>query len=74
MNILVTGGAGYVGSILIPDLIKEKHHVKCLDRFFFGKESLSQIPSDNLELIEDDIRLFNCLFFSIFSSIELQRI
>ena len=59
MNILVTGGAGYVGSILIPDLIKEKHHVKCLDRFFFGKESLSQIPSDNLELIEDDIRLFN---------------
>jgi len=35
LNILVTGGAGYVGSILIPDLIKEKHHVKCLDKFFF---------------------------------------
>lgn len=59
MNILVTGGAGYVGSILIGDLIKEKHHVKCLDRFFFGKESLNQFTSENLELIEDDIRLFN---------------
>lgn len=59
MNILVTGGAGYVGSILIPDLIKENHHVKCLDRFFFGKESLNKLTSDNLELLEDDIRLFN---------------
>ena len=59
MNILVTGGAGYVGSILITDLIKEKHHVKCLDKFFFGKESLNGISSNQLELIEDDIRLFD---------------
>ena len=36
LTILVTGGAGYVGSVLIPSLIEDGHYVKCLDRFFFG--------------------------------------
>jgi nucleoside-diphosphate-sugar epimerase len=55
--ILVTGGAGYKGSVLIPELIDNGYHVKCLDRFFFGKEFLEQEKfSDNLELIQDDIR------------------
>jgi len=40
--ILVTGGAGYVGSALIPTLIDEGYYVKCLDRFFFGDEFLRQ--------------------------------
>ena len=34
-TVLVTGGAGYVGSVLIPELIKLNFNVKCLDRFFF---------------------------------------
>ena len=38
LNILVTGGAGYVGSVLIPSLIEDDHNVKCLDRFFFWKQ------------------------------------
>jgi nucleoside-diphosphate-sugar epimerase len=60
MNILVTGGAGYVGSNLIPELIKDGHHVKCLDRFFFGIDFLSSgVFKDNLELIKDDIRWFD---------------
>ena len=40
MKILVTGGAGYIGSVLIPELVKEGHDIKCLDRFFFVSENL----------------------------------
>jgi nucleoside-diphosphate-sugar epimerase len=60
LNILVTGGAGYVGSVLIPSLIEDGHNIKCLDRFFFGDEYLSSKKFENkLELIQDDIRWFN---------------
>ena len=59
MKILITGGAGYVGSVVIPKLIEDGHYVKCLDRFFFGDEYLSQSQFINkLELIRDDIRWF----------------
>jgi nucleoside-diphosphate-sugar epimerase len=59
MNILVTGGAGYVGSVLLPELVKDGHSIKCLDRFFFGDEFLSQKQFDGkIELIKDDIRWF----------------
>ena len=59
-KILVTGGAGYVGSVLIPNLIKEGYFVKCLDRFFFGIEFLSRKEfQDDVELIKDDIRWFD---------------
>lgn len=60
MNILVTGGAGYVGSVVIPELIENGYKVKCLDRFFFGNEFLSQEKfSGQLELCKDDIRWFD---------------
>jgi nucleoside-diphosphate-sugar epimerase len=59
-TILVTGGAGYVGSVLIPTLIDEGYYVKCLDRFFFGDEFLSQEKFKNkLDIIKDDIRWFD---------------
>ena len=50
LNILVTGGAGYVGSVLIPSLIEDDHNIKCLDRFFFGNKFLSSKQfEENLE-------------------------
>lgn len=59
MNILVTGGAGYVGSVLLPELVKDNHLIKCLDRFFFGSDYLSQKQFEGkIELIRDDIRWF----------------
>jgi nucleoside-diphosphate-sugar epimerase len=60
MQVLVTGGAGYKGSVLVKELLADGHGVKCLDRFFFGKESLADVASHpNLELIRDDIRWFD---------------
>jgi len=60
MQVLVTGGGGYIGSVLVPRLLKEEYKVKVLDRFFFGKETLnSVIKNKNLKLIQDDIRWFD---------------
>jgi len=60
VKVLVTGGAGYIGSILIPLLLEKGYEVKCLDRFFFGKEPLARVSSNpSLELIRDDVRWFD---------------
>lgn len=60
MQVLVTGGGGYIGSILVPRLLKERYKVKVLDRFFFGKETLKEVSKNkNLKLIQDDIRWFD---------------
>ena len=60
MKVLVTGGAGYIGSVLVKGLLEDGHTVKCLDRFFFGKEPLVDVlDHPNLELIRDDVRWFD---------------
>ncbi len=54
MKILITGGAGYVGSKLVPKLLKNGHHVKVLDLMIYGDDVLDDHP--NLEKIKGDIR------------------
>src|SRR4051794_27633098 len=55
MNILVTGGAGYLGSVLIPKLLMRGHRVRVLDLGYFGTGHLRSLrPS--VELIREDIR------------------
>jgi nucleoside-diphosphate-sugar epimerase len=54
MNILVTGGAGYVGSRLVPRLLEAGHHVVVYDIGFFGLSHLGQFPG--LKIVAGDIR------------------
>ena len=56
-NILVTGGAGYIGSVLTRKLVLSKYNVKVLDSLIFGQDGISDLVSDNLvNLFVDDIR------------------
>jgi nucleoside-diphosphate-sugar epimerase len=62
-NILITGGAGYLGSKLVPQLLNDGYKVKVYDLLIYGKEVLQD--HNNLEIIKGDIRnlslLENCL-------------
>ena len=52
-NILITGGAGHVGTQLVPQMIASGHHVTVYDAMFYGCELE---PQPHLTLIEADIR------------------
>jgi nucleoside-diphosphate-sugar epimerase len=52
-NVLVTGGAGYVGTLLAPQLIAAGHNVLVYDTMYYGCELK---PQDRLKLVEGDIR------------------
>tara|TARA_Y100000590_G_C15695773_1_gene1005045 strand:+ start:794 stop:1798 length:1005 start_codon:yes stop_codon:yes gene_type:complete len=57
MKILVTGGAGYLGSILCKKLLDKGYSVRMIDTFWYGKKPIEPLLSnDNLEIIEGDIR------------------
>jgi nucleoside-diphosphate-sugar epimerase len=53
-TIFVTGGAGYVGAVLVPKLLDRGYHVRVLDLCLFGEDVLPRHPA--LELIRGDIR------------------
>lgn len=57
-NILITGGAGYVGNVLVPKLLKSGYNITVYDILYFGKETLP-LSHPNLKVIQGDIRDIN---------------
>jgi nucleoside-diphosphate-sugar epimerase len=56
-NILVTGGAGYLGSTMVPDLLAAGHKVTVLDNFMFKQASLNHVcHHPNFSIVKGDIR------------------
>ncbi|QJP14290.1 SDR family oxidoreductase [Starkeya sp. ORNL1] len=58
MNILVTGGAGYLGSVLVPNLLMRGHNVRVIDIGYFGLSHLRGLTSQ-MELIGSDLTRIN---------------
>lgn len=57
-NILVTGGAGYLGSTMVPDLLAAGHTVTVLDNFMFKQASLNHVcHHPNFSVVKGDIRV-----------------
>ncbi len=56
-KVLVTGGAGYVGAVLVPRLLEKGYQVRVLDLYLYGRQALDGVrPHPGLEEIEGDIR------------------
>ena len=54
-KILVVGGAGYVGSVLVRELLEKGYAVKVFDRLYFGKTGIRDVE-DRIELVVGDMR------------------
>lgn len=58
LQILVTGGAGYIGSILVPELLALGHRVTVVDNFMYGQASLNQVCANpQFHIVNGDVRL-----------------
>lgn len=56
-RVLICGGAGYLGSVLVPLLLDAGHQVTVLDNFLYGQTPfLDRCGDENLEIIRDDVR------------------
>ena len=56
MKVLVTGGTGYIGRILIPDLIKKGHETTVIDRGFIDYSNPTDDYGKEVKILRDDIR------------------
>jgi nucleoside-diphosphate-sugar epimerase len=61
MHVFVAGGAGYIGSVLVPSLLEHGHRVTVLDRLFFGNSLAASEArhKDTLRVVRGDIRSFD---------------
>jgi nucleoside-diphosphate-sugar epimerase len=57
ISILVTGGAGYLGSMLVPELLRQGHRVTIVDNFMYRQNSLTTVCADpNFQVVKGDAR------------------
>ena len=65
-HIAVTGGAGYIGSLLTAQLLQAGHKVTVVDNLLFGGEALTTFLSDpNFHFVKDDIAEEHCLRYAL---------
>jgi len=57
-KILVTGGCGYIGSVLVPMLLERGYEVRVFDKLYFGEGPLKEVLG-KIELIPGDVRDFD---------------
>ncbi len=56
-NVLITGGGGYVGSVLVPKLLAKGHRVTVIDLFIYGEDVLDSVKGNpDLVVVKGDIR------------------
>jgi nucleoside-diphosphate-sugar epimerase len=56
-KILVTGGAGYIGSVLVPELLRAGHEVTVIDNFLYNQQSLLDVCNfKTLAVVRGDAR------------------
>ena len=56
-SVLITGGAGYVGSILTNKLVEQNYHVKVIDSLVYGDDGISKLINEekiDLTISEND--------------------
>jgi nucleoside-diphosphate-sugar epimerase len=56
MKYLVTGGAGFIGSNIVKELLKKGHQVRVLDNFATGRRENLAAFADKIDLVEGDLR------------------
>jgi nucleoside-diphosphate-sugar epimerase len=61
-KVLITGGSGYLGSVLVNDLLKQGFQITVLDNFMYGQSSLNQYCSNkNFNVVNGDVRDKICM-------------
>ncbi|MCK4943506.1 MAG: NAD(P)-dependent oxidoreductase [Candidatus Aminicenantes bacterium] len=66
MKILVVGGAGYIGSVLLPDLLERGYDIDVIDLFWFGNHlppGINAINKDIFDLKEKDLESYEVVIF-----------
>ena len=57
-NILVTGGAGYLGSTMVPELLARGHKVTVVDNFMYNQNSLAHVcHHPDFSVVRGDVRI-----------------